>query len=146
MLDRKSHEKNGKELPDSWIDEVTTTLYEVYQEQCDNTDSIFDIFAETYPDEMILAICYRAQKDLNIIPVTYIISTDLNEKTDSKKMLNSMIDSVGHFFDQVFSAEDWCDYQATWETLDYQGTEFYFKITRENISLSIEANKLLQEK
>lgn len=74
-----------------------------------------------------------------------MISMDLEEKEDPQKYLDTLIDSIGIFFDQYFADANWNDYQANWEEAEYKKLKFFYKISRENMALSIQAEQLLNQ-
>ena len=145
MLSRKEQERMGIILPESWREKVESVLYGVYQKHCDNDKKGFQVFAITYPNELILTASYHDLEQLEAIPVTYVISMDLEEKEDPQKHLDTLIDSIGIFFDAYFADADWNDYQANWAEAEYKKLKFHYKISRENMALSIQAEQLLNQ-
>tara|TARA_Y100000780_G_C13696127_1_gene423448 strand:+ start:201103 stop:201540 length:438 start_codon:yes stop_codon:yes gene_type:complete len=145
LLSRKEQERLGIVLPEQWRQKVESVLYGVYQKNCDNDKKGFQVYAITYPDELLLTASYLNQEKLEEAPVTYMISMDLEEKEDPQKYLDTLIDSIGIFFDQYFADANWNDYQANWEEAEYKKLKFFYKISRENMALSIQAEQLLNQ-
>jgi len=145
LLSRKEQERLGIILPQQWREKVESVLYNVYQKQCDANHKSFQVYALTYPNELLLTASYLSPDHLEIAPVTYIISMDLKDKEDPQKYIDNLIDSIGVFFDTYFADSDWNDYQANWEEAEYKKLKFYYKISRENMALSIQAEQLLNQ-
>lgn len=149
MLSRKEHEITPVYLPKEWTDQVKQILLNVYGDRCIKDDKTFEVFALTYPTEAILFISYL-DSDNNQSPITLSLSVDLVESNDSKKILDTLINIAGEYFDIYFSEEKnseslWDGYVYEWEEEERNKLKFFYKISRENIALTIEANKLLEE-
>lgn len=145
MLARKEQTKPGILLPDKWRDKVESVLYSVYQAQCDQIQKNFQVHGLTYPDELYLAVGILNPEKLEVAPVTYIASLDLEKDQDPEKFLDTLIDSLGVFFDSYFKDIDWNDYVANWTEASYKDLKFFYKISRENVALSIQAEILLNQ-
>jgi len=145
LLSRKEQERLGIILPEQWRQKVEAVLYNVYQKQCDSDCKAFQVYAITYPNELLLTASYFDPNQLETAPVTYMISMDLEEKEDPEQYFDTLIDSIGLFFDSYFADSDWNDYQANWEEAQYKKLKFYYKISRENMALSIQAEQLLNQ-
>jgi hypothetical protein len=145
LLSRKEQERLGIILPETWREKVESVLYGVYQQQCDHEKKEFQVYAITYPNELLLTASYYDPQLLEAAPVTYMISMDLNENENPDQYLDTLIDSIGIFFDSYFADSDWNEYQANWQEAEYKQLKFYYKISRENMALSIQAEQLLNQ-
>ena len=145
MLSRKEQNNSAILFPDEWVDKVKKILDSVYLEKCAKIEKEFQIFGFTYPDELVLAVSLVNPSNDAVIPVSYIMSADLDEKNQAEAMLNDMVDSIGNFFDIYFADKDWMDYSTRWEEVDFKNTKFFYQITRENIKFSIMADALLNK-
>lgn len=143
MLSRKEQTNSGTFLPDQWREKVEETLLTLYQEQCQREKKSFQVYGLTYPNEVFLAVSYLDLKNLNKLPVTYVASADLEKERDSQKLFNLLVDSIGLFYDSFFSDRDGNGYLASWTKTQLKEQVFYYKVTREVISLTIEADKIL---
>jgi hypothetical protein len=86
------------------------------------------------------------QEQLEVAPVSYIMSMDLDEKNqDPEKYLDTLIDSMGVFFDSYFADADWNDYISNWTEATYKDLKFFYKVSRENVALTIQAEALLNQ-
>lgn len=133
----------GHPLPIKWCENAEKTLLSAYQEHVEHQNKHFQFHGFTYEDEIFVAASYLDTENLNIAPVTYLVSVDLDEKKNSDKILDLLLDSMGIFFDGYFGDQEWNDYVANWTEAEFKGQEFFYKVTRENIALTIEAEKLL---
>jgi hypothetical protein len=143
MFSRKEQKQTPKYLPESWSQEVEGLLASSYEEQLEDERKSFYVFGLTYPDEFVLMATFADVNDSSGIPVTYVASIDIGQNSDMANIVDAIVDSVGVFFDQVFSTDDWSDYQAQWEETTFKGLDFYYRSTRENVALTLEANRLL---
>ena len=147
MQPRKNQKDQPILLPDQWTGEVKELLNQNYSEQCDSTGKTFEVFGETYPDEVLMAVSFLDKKDQLIIPITYMVSADLEQKQNPEKLLKSLVDTVGLFFDGYFSGskdqEEESVYLSNWEEAELNKVRFWYKVTRENIGLSRMADDLL---
>ncbi len=150
MLSRKNQEKPGILLPENWRNKIETVLYKVYQDQCDARNLAFQVHGLTYPDEFYLAVGLYNPKRLEEAPTTYIVSLDIDdpknkEAKDPEKYLDTLIDSMGVFFDSYFGNPDWNDYNSRWTEASYKDLSFHYKVSRENVALTIQAEALLNQ-
>ena len=76
--------------------------------------------------------------------ITLMVSGDLNEKDDPKKTLDHILNSSSEFFDLIFNDQGQDEFQPNWVKTDLKKGNFFFKITRENVELTLLANKLLE--
>ncbi len=133
------------ELPLEWRQELKQSLLNVYGEHCLKNEKTFDVYAFTYPAE-ILIIASFVGLNQSEIPVTLFLSADLNDKTEPRKLFNNLLDNIAVFFDQYFQNihnEDWDEFIYEWQEEVINRQTFYYKVTRENIALSLEAERLL---
>lgn len=145
MFQRIETETLAIELPEKWRQELKQSLLNVYGDQCLKDDKTFDVYGFTYPSELLIIASYVGM-DPNAIPVTIFLSADINQKTDPKKLFDSLLDNIAVFFDQYFqniNNEDWDEFVYEWQEEVVNRQTFYYKVTRENISLTLEAERLL---
>ncbi len=144
MLTRVEHDGEGKELPQEWKNKVKLLLNEVYEPQCKENDKHFEVFGEIYSNELLIIVSFVNFENLHSIPQTLFLSVDVDEKTDFEKLLPSLVNISGLVFDQLFAlGEEDYRYEENWQKEKVKETEFYYKISRENVALTLEANKLL---
>jgi len=144
MFARLEHEVTPVMFPKEWCENVKTTLLSVYGDKCIKADRTFEIFTFTYPTELLLIVSYTSL-DKMIAPVTLFLSSNLTEKNDPKKTMENLFDAVGVFFDSYFANQDevWDEFIYEWQESDFSNQQMFYKVTRENIALSLEAESLL---
>jgi len=152
MFSRLDHDIPAVYFPKDWAEGLKQILLNIYGEQCLKEDKTFEVHGFTYPTEALLIISYTGLDKFDT-PVTLFISSDLTGETDTNKIMDNMFDSAGVFFDQYFAAtknaealdEIWEDYVLGWEESDFGGSKLFYKVTRENVGLSMAADALLGE-
>jgi hypothetical protein len=131
-------------LPGEWTEELTRVLTDTYFQQSEKDNRFFHVYGEIYEKEFVVVISYLHHDDHLMSPISLFLSHDVVE--DSKKfklVLKNLIDLSGLIFDDVFSSSDWNEYVLTWTSNEYRDHEFFYKITRENISLTLQAEEFL---
>lgn len=145
MFQRIDTEIPAIELPLEWRQELKQSLLNVYGEHCLKNEKTFDVYAFTYPSELLIIASFVGLNQTEI-PVTLFLSADLNDKTEPRKLFNSLLDNIAVFFDQYFQNidnEEWDEFIYEWQEEVINRQTFYYKVTRENIALSLEAERLL---
>jgi hypothetical protein len=146
MFARKSKSKNGKSLPQDWIESFSRLLNESYKKECQLQDRYFDVYGQIYPDELVITTSWLSEKDEYSAPITCFLSCEPDQIKDEKRLKETQsdyIDVVGLFFDEIFASSEWNEFEPNWQELKYKNHTYFFKLTRENINLTLEANKLL---
>ena len=149
MFSRRDHELKPVLFPKDWSESLKQILLNIYGEQCLRDDRTFEVYGFSYPTEVLLIISYVGLDKFSL-PVTLFLSADLDEKTDSDTIVNTMFDSAGMFFDNYFASEKsedeiFEDFILDWQDGEFNNTNFFYKITRENIGLTMQADLLLGE-
>lgn len=148
MLSRKDNQVKGDALPAEWSENLAQLLNQNYEKECQKHDSHFEVFGQVYPEELILIVSFVSPTHPEKLPVTCFLSCEQEHLSTPKKAEQTQkdyIDMVGLFFDEVFSNEDWDSYEPLWQEVAYKDDMYLYKITRENIGLTIAASKLLGE-
>lgn len=146
MLSRKEQTVKAIFFPKKWTVEVKGILEGLYKAQCDKKNLYLEVYAISYPNELVLAVSLLDKNNDLLIPVTYMASTDLEKKENPEDLLNLLVDSIGFFFENFFASEGSDDesiYSSDWEQSKVKNKEFFYKITRENVGISIMADGLL---
>lgn len=142
MFSRK-HDTQGTALPQEWLDKAKSALdsrFEAFNEAYE-----FFVFGEVYSDELLIIVS-AVSRNIELSPISFFISFDVHENDkniDQKQVLENMLNTSELFFEEVFDTDNWSDYSSLWLETEYKKTTFFYKATRENIYLTIEANKLL---
>ncbi len=146
MLGRKSSSKNGKSIPQDWLESLSRLLNDSYGSECKKHGRYFDVYGQIFSEELLLVVSWLSEKDEYQSPITLFLSSESNQISDEnkvKKTQEDYIDVVGLFFDEIFASEEWDGFEPHWQEVTYKSEIYFFKITRENISLTLDANKLL---
>ncbi len=152
MFSRLEHDVPAVIFPKEWGAGLKQILLNIYGEHAIKDDRTFEVYGFSYPNEVLLIISYVGL-DKFTTPVTLFISADLLPDTDSKKMVNTMFDCAGVFFDTYFAGNEareeegeiFDDYNLDWDETDFHQQKLFYKVTRENVTLSMEADLLLGE-
>ena len=147
MFSRLDQDTPAVLFPKDWSDGLKQILLNIYGEKCLKEDKTFEIYGFSYPSEVLMIVSY-VSLDKFVTPITLFLSADLLKDTNTDDIINNMFDSVGVFFDSYFAkAEDldeiWDDYILDWEETEFGKLQFFCKVTRENIGLSMQADLLL---
>lgn len=145
MHSRKDQNQDLIKLPNDWLRNLGELLNSTYKDQCDKKNKSFLVLGHTFPNEVVLITSFLDEKSLGSIPITLALSADLDEKNNSEKLLEVLVEFIGIFFDQVFSSEEWDDYNPNWEMEEIKDLKIYFTVSRENILLTIKANEILED-
>lgn len=145
MLGRYDESLQGTPLPQDWQEGFIATLNEAYHERSEQDERFFDVYGAIYEKEFLVIVSYIHKTDQLAAPVTIFVSHDItNDQKHMKKALKDVVDLVGDILEDIFATKDWNDYCLSWTDNEYRGNNFFYKITRENISLTLQANELLQ--
>jgi hypothetical protein len=147
MFSRLDHDTKAVLFPKDWADGLKQILLNIYGERCIKDEKSFEVFGFSYPNEVLLIISYVGLDKFET-PVTLFLSSDLTLKTASDKIMDTMFDSAGVFFDSYFAAEEnedeiWDDYVLDWQDAEFGSDKIFYKVTRENVMLTMEANLIL---
>ncbi len=140
--------KNGKMIPLDWAEGVNRLLNETYQAECKQNGRYFDVYGQIFPQELLLVVSYLSEKDEYISPITCFLSCEPEQMMTEEKVKETQknfIDMIGLFFDEIFADTDWNEFEPNWQEITHNKQKYFYKITRENINLSLEADKLLGE-
>jgi hypothetical protein len=150
MFARLNHEVTPVLFPKEWSENVKKTLLNIYGEKCIKEDRTFEIFTFTYPTELLLIISYTSLDKMKA-PITLFLSSNLEEQKDPKKTMNNLFDAVGVFYDSHFANNTDLESALSdefiyeWQEADFAKQQIYYKVTRENIALSLEAESILNK-
>lgn len=144
MLSRIEHDKPALNLPEQWKESVTELLQNSYGTQCSEKSKVFEVYGQSYPSEVLVMVCLLDANDKMATPISYFASANLDDKTNPEKIMDTLVDSVGVFFDEYFQTENWDDYTNQWNETKMNNIDFYYKTTRENVGLTLKADEILK--
>lgn len=147
MFSRLNHETKAVLFPKDWADGLKQILLNIYGEQAIKNEKTFEVFGFSYPTEALLVVSYIGLDKFET-PVTLFLSTELNDKVKADKIMDTMFDSAGVFFDSYFATEEnedeiWDDYVLDWQDAEFGSDKVFYKVTRENVALTMQADALL---
>lgn len=146
MLARKKSSKNGKVIPQDWSEGVARLLNDTYKTECVKEGRYFDVFGQIYPEELLMVVSYLSEKDEYLAPITVFLSSEPDQIATPEKVTETQknfIDVAGLFFDEIFADEDWNDFEPTWQEVSHKNQNYFYKVSRENVNATIEADRLL---
>jgi hypothetical protein len=133
------------DLPQEWVDKVSNLLQESYMDKLADLGKEFQVFGKIYKSEVLIIASLIDPNNDKIIPTSYFVSMDLADGQDYTKSLDTLVDSIGAFYDHFFSSTDWMDYQDNWTDEEFKGIKIFYKANRENVALTIQADQLLNQ-
>lgn len=137
-------EQEGSALPQEWQDSLLNALDESYKKESAADECFFDVYARIYDQEFVVAMSYVHKTDQLRAPITLFISHDvIGDEKEFTKALTSLLDLSGLIWDDIFSQRPFEGHIATWTENEFDGHKFYYKITRENLALSLQAKEIL---
>jgi hypothetical protein len=145
MLSRKNHETLGQPLPAEWIERVQNLMEDLYRGKCEKLQRTFAIYGFHYPDELLLIVSLLGKNNPRALPVSCFLSIDLEQEGVWSGQLETLLDGAGMFFDSFFAKKDWNDYLPDWTKATFRKKTIYYMVSRENIALTIEADRLLKK-
>ncbi len=148
MLARKKTSKSGTPLPNEWLESINRLLNETYKSECKQNGRYFDVYGQVFTEEFLLVVSYLSEKDEYLAPVTLFLSSGPDEIFLEEKVRDTQknfIDLVGLFFDEIFADVDWDNFETVWQEVAHKNQKYFYKLTRENINATLEANRLLGE-
>lgn len=148
MLARKSTHVKGAPLPQEWAQSVSGLLNETYAHECVKRGRIFEVVGQVYPDELVVTASFMSGTSATEAPVTCFLSCDpqdMSTKAEVKDTQDRFIELFGLFFDEIFASEEWNEWEPLWQEVENRGKTYWYKISRENVRLTLEADRLLRE-
>ena len=146
MLARKKTSVKGTSIPTDWLEGLSRLLNDSYKDECKKQNRYFDVYGQIYSEELLVIVSWLSEKDIAAAPVALFLSCDPDQMNNEKKVKETQsnyMDLAGLFYDEIFSREDWDEFEPNWQEVTYKHQNYYYKLTRENINLTIEANRLL---
>lgn len=147
MFSRKSNAKDPKNFPADWIEGFSRLLNSTYKADCTKNQRYFDVFGQIYPEELLVVISYLSDTDPSITPITLFLSCETAQMDTEEKVKatqQNFIDLSGLFFDEILKKdEDVVEFEPNWQEVTHNKETYFYKITRENIILTLKANELL---
>lgn len=148
MLARNKNSRGGKPIPQDWSEGLARLMNESYKTECKTQERYFDVYGQIYEGELLVITSWLSEKDEYVAPIALFLSCEPDQMNSEKKVKETQenfIDLIGLFFDEIFSSEDWNNFEPNWQEVTHKHQNYWYKITRENVNATLEANKLLGE-
>lgn len=147
MFTRKSKTSTAQSFPADWIESFSRLLNSTYKSDCTKNKRYFDVFGQIHPEELLVVVSYLSEVDESISPVTLFLSCE-SHQMDSvekvKKTQENYIELAGLFFDEILNkGEEAIEFEPVWQEVNHNKETYFYKLTRENINLTLKANELL---
>ncbi|MBF0359570.1 MAG: hypothetical protein HQK49_01070 [Oligoflexia bacterium] len=149
-LSRKEHKDKGEQIPSKYKKDILDLLNYNYQIIFNKykIKKKFDFYCQLYSTELLMIISLLddygdKDQDQDSSCISFFLSIDMCEGDSRKyeKYLYRMLDFVGpiieHSLDD-FTCEDWSEVESN-------SLKIFYKISRENIALTLHANRLLAD-
>ncbi len=146
ILGKNKSSKAGKNIPQDWTEGLAVLLNDTYKSQCKSDKRYFDVYGQIFQEELLVVVSYLFEANEADTPLALFLSCDASQMESTAKVKETQLaytDLAGLFFDEIFSQDEFRDFEPAWQEVDYKGQKYSYKITRENINLSLEADKLL---
>lgn len=148
MLARNKNSKGGKAIPQDWSEGLARLLNETYKRETKAQNRYFDVYGQIFSDELLVVTSWLSEKDEYESPITLFLSCEADQMNTEKKVKETQenfMDLIGLFFDEIFASDDWNEFEPAWQEVGHNNQNYWYKITRENVNATLEANKLLGE-
>jgi hypothetical protein len=132
-------------IPGEDLSRFKKAVEETYEANFIQRGLDFELYGFLFPKEFVLNLCMFNPKDLNLSPTSFFCSVELKDEKPSDKILTTVVDFLGVFLDDFFQHEDWEDYFQKWESEKFKDLDLHYRITRENVILSLKAEALLNQ-
>lgn len=139
-------EETANNIPPAILESIKTLIVDSFQEGLKKQGLTLDVFGELYDNEIVLIFSLEKGTESNVKTISLFISKDIETTEKLEKTVDHLVSSSSDFFEMITekSAEDLFEiYSPRWQKSELENQNFYYKISRENINLTIEANKLL---
>jgi hypothetical protein len=146
MIGKSKSSKKGQALPTDWLESVARLLNETYNKDCEQNGRYFDTFGQVYPEELVLVVSFLSEKNESDSAITLFLSSGPEHIANEAKVKNTQknfIELTGLFFDEILGNKDWNEFEPNWQEVSHNNETYSFKISRENINITLEANRLL---
>ncbi len=149
MIFRKYENEKSERFPEQWSDQVSLSFNEYFKEKYKLEDKIFYCYGFFCKDEVLIGLSLNNQTEDPEAPITVFLSKDLTDQDKNPKNFEKekkdMLDILGIIFRDLLNEED-IPYFGDWVDYEYKGKKYYYKVSREDLELYIQAETLLNSK
>ncbi len=149
FFSRLNENKTGTALPKSWLENISMLIAETYPELSKHHQNC-SVWSELYDTELLLIISLINEKT-SATAITVMLSADITKNSDKelKRIMDKSVETAGLIIEGYLADLESSDVSVEsipeWTEEKKNKFSFYYKITRENIDLTLEANKLLDK-
>ena len=134
-------------IPSTILDSIKKLVLDSFQKEFNKKGYELDVFGELYDDEIVLIFSLEKASENSSKTLSLFISQDLEKNNKIEKKIDHLVSSSSEFFEIITTKNE--DeivelYSPRWQKSDLNQENFHYKISRENIKLTLEANKILQ--
>ena len=134
----------GESLEKEWLEGAVASLSAHFAEAAHRDSSFIDVYGERFEDEIVTVFSYVHEDDASRTPKTLFIAHPIVDDVEKmKKLLPTVLDLAATILESVLDDPEWSDFNAQWTENPFKGLDFAYKITRENISLTLQADRIL---
>lgn len=150
MIFRKYENEKSERFPENWSDQVSLSFNEYFKEKYKLNRKIFYCYGFLCKDELLIGLSLNNETENLDLPITVFLSKDLSEEEIAKPKLfeaskKEMLEALGLIFRDLLG-EDEVPYFGDWLKYEFKKSEFYYKVSREDLELYIQAEALLNSK
>jgi hypothetical protein len=146
MFSKNNPDLEGKVLPDNLLAKLNLVMNEYFKAACQSSDRVFQTYGRIIESELVLIFSltnHRSeQSSISLFLSLDIDSNNLSEK-NLTKTLYDFADLGQLFFQDIIEDKDWSDYAPRWEKHSFRNKDFFYKVTRENPELTMQAHAIL---
>ncbi len=148
MIARKPTPSPGAPIPADWTESVARLLNETYADECKKRDRYFDVYGRVFPEELLVVASFAPENRPHESAVTCFLSCDAAEMQDPatvKKTQAAFVELLGLFYDEILAVPEWDEWEPLWQEVEHAGKTYFYRLSRENFGLTLEADRLLRE-
>ncbi len=150
MIFRKYENEKSERFPEQWSDQVSLSFNEYFKEKYKLEGKIFYCYGFLCKDELLVGLSLNNETENPESPITVFLSKDLTEEEREKpktfeKAKQEMLDILGLIFRDLLNEDD-VPYFGDWAKYEYKKNEYFYKVSREDLELYIQAEALLNSK
>ncbi len=144
-----STDQLGTPLDSDWQEQVVNLLNDVYLKEREQFLKNFKVFGYHYESEVVFLASFMNENSPQEAPITCALSAEL-KKQERDQFLKIIVDGFGMLFDDIFyklqnGQSDTDIYFNDWRPIKIKENEVFYKVTRENVELSIQASELISQ-
>ena len=140
QFSRKNEKSDGTLLPEKWVEKLSELMQDTFPE-LQSFKALY--WGQYFKDELLLITSIYNEQESKI-PYTIILSLDITTDKESqiKKTLDNSAKALGVIIEDYLAKPTELEYIPSWAEHKFDQTTCFYTISREDILLTLEANKL----